>query len=185
LLVRCPKCREVSCPVSGLGASPSIEHVCPHCHKVFHVNPAPGQVRPSTSTNPTDENCPNKILVVDDVATIRNIVGEILTSASYEVLKAVDGLQAIKLAHEEQPALIVLDLVMPKMTGVDVIREIRNAPPLKNTPILIITGIVPRKEVRDDLRQYGVTEFISKAHLMESLLTRVQVILSKPIHRVA
>jgi CheY-like chemotaxis protein len=172
LLVNCPKCQEVSCPVSGVAESRSFEHVCPSCHHVFHINP-------------TDDDSPNKILVVDDSATIRNIAGEILTSAGYEVLKAMDGPQALTLAHKEHPDLIVLDLVMPKMTGFDVIREMRNGSRLKATPILIITAIVPGQEVRDDLHQYGVTDFISKAHLMESLLTRVQVILSKPIHRVA
>ncbi len=126
-----------------------------------------------------------KILVVDDIATIRNIAGKILTSADYDVLEASDGEQALTLAHKEHPDLIVLDLVMPKMTGIDVIRAIRNGSRLKATPILIITAIVPGKEVRDDLRQYGITDFVSKTHLMESLLTRVQEILAKPIHQVA
>ncbi len=126
-----------------------------------------------------------KILVVDDTATIRKIAGEILTSAEYDVLEASDGEQALVLAHKEHPDLIVLDLVLPKMTGFDVIREIRNAPPLKHTLILIITGIDPSNEVIDALRQYGVTDFIRKAHLINSLLTRVQYILSKQAHRVA
>ncbi len=66
-----------------------------------------------------------KILVADDEPMIHHIVGELLTSVGYDILMATNGRQALELARKEQPALIVLDLVMPEMTGFEVVREIR------------------------------------------------------------
>ncbi len=126
-----------------------------------------------------------KILVVDDEPTIRALSEELLTSAGYDVLEASDGRQALVLAHKEQPALILLDLSMPKMSGLDVVREIRNDPRLKETLILIMTGIKPDEKVSSALREYGVTEIIRKTEVMESFISRVQEILSKQAHRVA
>ena len=79
-----------------------------------------------------------KILVVDDEPTIRRIAGKLLTSAGYHVLKAQDGEQALVLAHNERPNLIVLDLVMPGLAGYEVVQGIRRNPFITDTPILIM-----------------------------------------------
>jgi CheY-like chemotaxis protein len=126
-----------------------------------------------------------KILVVDDEPTIREIAGELLTNAGHEVLNAVNGRQALALARKEQPVLIVLDLVMPGMSGIDVLREIRNDPRLKETLILILSGIDPEKEVSSTLREYGVAGILSKREFMQSFVSRVQEILSKQAHQAA
>lgn len=182
MIVQCPKCKEVSCPLSGVDESRPVEHVCPHCKKVIQINPGQGKGKPSSSVGTAEEaGRTGKILVVDDTATIRKIASEILKSSGYEVLTATDGPQALDIAHQEHPDLIVLDLVMPKMTGFEVIQAIRNAPRLQNTPVLIVTGIVPGQEVRANLRKYGVTDFITKNHLMTSLATRVPEILARQV----
>ena len=126
-----------------------------------------------------------KILVVDDNATIRELAEEYLTSAGYNVLMASDGEEALALARKEQPVLILLDLVMPEMSGLEVVREIRNDPRLKETQIVIISGIDPEEEVSSALREYGVAEILSKTEFMKSFVSRVQEILSKQAHQVA
>lgn len=181
MLVECPKCRKVSCPVSGSAETQTVEHVCPHCRKVIQINLARDKARPSSSIATAAPSGTGRILVVDDTATIRSIAGEILASGGYQVLKAADGMEALKLARQEHPDLILLDLVMPQMTGLDVVREIRKIPRLQNTPILIMTGIVPEKELRADLRAHGVTDFITKNHLMTALAARVPEILARRI----
>ena len=126
-----------------------------------------------------------KILVVDDERTIREIARELLTSTGYEVLEASDGREALVMARKEQPVLIVLDLVMPGMSGLAVLREIRNDPRLKETLILIMTGIKPNEEASSALRQYGVSEILRKAGFVKSFVSRVQEILSEQTQRVA
>ena len=126
-----------------------------------------------------------KILVVDDAETIRKIAGELLTSAGYHVLKAQDGQQALKLIHRERPDLIVLDLVMPEMSGFDVFREIRQDPRVKHIPILIMSEVISGQQAHDFLDKFGVASFMSKAQMMTSLVSRVQEILSEQTQRVA
>ena len=126
-----------------------------------------------------------KILVADDAEMIRKIAGELLTNAGYEVLKAQDGVQALNLIKEKRPDLIVLDLVMPKMTGFEVVLEIRKDPRVKNIPILILSEVISVQTAHDFLHEYDVSGFMSKAQMMTSLVSRVQEILSKPTHRVA
>jgi CheY-like chemotaxis protein len=120
-----------------------------------------------------------KILVADDDATIRKIAGGLLISAGYEVLEASDGEQALKLTYKEHPDLIVLDLEMQKMTGFDVVREIRKNPRVRKTPILIMSGVVPGDRAKEVLRGYGFDYFISKDNMTTSLVSLVQQLLSK------
>ena len=126
-----------------------------------------------------------KILVVDDEPMIREIARARLTSAGHEILEASDGRQALVLARREHPALILLDLSMPEMSGLDVVREIRNDPRLIGTLVLIMTGIDPDEEVSSALRQYGVAEILSKAEFVKSVVSRVQEIFSNQAHHVA
>ena len=126
-----------------------------------------------------------KILVVDDEPMIREIARVRLTSAGYEVLEASDGREALVLVRKEQPALILLDLSMPEMSGLDVVREIRNDPRLIEIRVLIMTAIDPDEEVSSALRHYGVAEILSKAEFVKSVVSRVQEILSGQVHRVA
>ncbi len=126
-----------------------------------------------------------KILVADDSETIRKIAGELLTDAGYDVLKAEDGEQAVALAQKEHPDLIVLDLVMPKMTGFEVAWEIRKDPRVKNIPILIVSEVMSVQAAHDFVHEFGVAGFLSKAQMMTSLVSRVQEILSEQTQRVA
>ena len=108
-----------------------------------------------------------------------------MPAAGYEVLHATNGNQAILLARDIHPDLIVLDLVMPETTGLEVIRKLKNDPDLMEIPILIMSGINPGDGLRTTLRESGITEFISKDDLVTSLLSRVQEILSKQADQVA
>ncbi len=125
-----------------------------------------------------------KILVVDDEPMIREIARERLTSAGYEILEASDGRQALLLARKEHPALILLDLSMPEMSGLDVVREIRNDPRLMETRVLIMTAIDPDEEISSALRHYGVPEILSKTEFVKSVVSRVREILSNQAPRV-
>ncbi len=127
-----------------------------------------------------------KILVVDDEPTIRSVVKELLGAAGYDdVLEASNGEVALALARKEQPVLILLDLVMPEMSGYDVLQEIRKDPRLRNTPILILSVLVSGVDTDVYFHELDVEGFIDKADFMISLVPRVQEILSKQAHQVA
>ncbi len=127
-----------------------------------------------------------KILVVDDEPTVRSVVKELLGAAGYDdVLEASNGREALALVRKEQPVLILLDLVMPEMTGFHVLQEIRNDPLVRNTPILILSVLVSGVDTDLYFHELDVDGFIDKADFVISLVPRVHEILSKQVHRVA
>ncbi len=126
-----------------------------------------------------------KILVADDEPTIREIAEDLLLAAGYDVLAAGDGEEALRLVHTENPDLILLDLMLPKMTGFHVLQEIKRNPRLGKIPVLILSVLVSGDNTDASIHELDVTGFIDKSEFVTSLVSRVQGILSSPAHRVA
>ena len=85
------------------------------------------------------------ILVVDDEADVRTFIRAILIKSGYEVITANNGAEALKLARESQPALVVLDLMMPQQTGTDFYRKLSKDKELSKTPIIVVSGLSGRQ----------------------------------------
>jgi signal transduction histidine kinase/DNA-binding response OmpR family regulator/HAMP domain-containing protein len=115
------------------------------------------------------------VLVVDDEPPTVELLSDMLTSQGFRVLAAHDGQQGIALARAERPDLIVLDLVMPGLTGFDVVRELRQYPESRQIPILIFTVKDLSPEERQRLRG-SVQAIVTKGALGDLLreLSRVQ-----------
>ena len=126
-----------------------------------------------------------KILVVDDEPTIRELAVELLTSAGYNVLTARDGEEALRLVYDEHPDLILLDLMVPKKTGFQVVREIREDARVRDIPILILSALISEDYTDPAIRELDVAGFIDKTEFVDSLISRVHEILSKQAHQVA
>ncbi len=184
MLVRCPECRGVSRLHDLVGRPRLSNNFCSTCQRLVLIDLLRDEVNTS-SADSVEKTEGKKILVADDETTIRVVARGLLTSAGYEVLEAADGDQALNLTHEERPDLIVLDLVMPKVAGYEIVQGIRGDPFVKDTPILILSGFIFTKEIHDSLQEHGVTDFMSKSQMMTSLVSRVQEILSKQVHQVA
>lgn len=178
MVVRCPNCRNVIRLREVDGQSRVVKYLCSTCQEVVRIDLLQDEVKSSSSAGSFEKTeHRRKILVADDTATVRKVAARLLTEAGYDVLEAVDGRQALDLVNNEHPDLILLDLLMPKMTGFDVLREIKKTDRVKETPILIMSGVF-KKDVVDFLQQSGVTGFIDKEQIKDSLLFRVQQILS-------
>ncbi|MDY6805626.1 MAG: response regulator [Cyanobacteriota bacterium] len=85
----------------------------------------------------------NKILVIDDSKVIRVRVGEMLPKGNFTVLEAKDGQQGLQLIRKERPNLIMLDFLLPKVSGWEVFQKIQSEPTLKQIPLVVMSG---RKE---------------------------------------
>ena len=83
---------------------------------------------------------PGRILVADDVATNRIVMKVKLAEACYEVLQAGDGRQAIDIARAERPDLILLDMMMPGLDGIEACRRLRADPATADIPIIVVTA---------------------------------------------
>ena len=125
-----------------------------------------------------------KILIVDDDPDMRLAISSVLKSRSYEVVEARDGEEALSKLKEEKPDLMLLDLLMPRMDGFAVVKELKNAQEgYPNIPILIISSIREEASHRRYELEVGhkldVDEYIEKPIEPFILLERVQRLLSK------
>lgn len=82
------------------------------------------------------------VLVADDEAGIRNLVCEVLAEAGFRTMPAEDGEEAVRLALRHQPALIVMDVMMPNMDGYTTLTRLRGHPLTKEIPVIMLTGQV-------------------------------------------
>ncbi len=121
-----------------------------------------------------------KILVVEDNAVIANCLQFILANHGYEVEEAVNGLEAWNRVQNEQFDLIITDVKMPKMTGIEFCRQLRTLEAYQSTPVVIETGYA--KEVDPAiLRELGITEMISKPFKPKDLAQAVEKWLAAPV----
>lgn len=102
-----------------------------------------------------------RVLVVDDSATIRAVLGKMLTQDGYEVLKAVDGENAVEMAQTLFPDLVFLDIVLPGMSGFAVLRALRRDSRTRTTPIIMMSGNQQATE-QFYVQRFGADGFIKK-----------------------
>ena len=118
------------------------------------------------------------ILAVDDSASVRHMVKITLTAAGYQVIEAGDGREGLTQAKGNAVAMIVTDLNMPNMNGLEFIREVRKLPPYRGVPIVFLTT-----ESDDGMKQQakaaGATGWITKPFRQEQLLAAAKKFLAE------
>ena len=118
-----------------------------------------------------------KILVIDDEQGIRNLLDTLLRRKGYDVVLAESGRQGLELFRRERPDVIVLDLKMPEMDGLTVLRQIKNLDPGK--PVIILTG-AGTAEAEKQVRTLGVTEYVEKEFSLHLLGDSLKRLLNNP-----
>lgn len=118
----------------------------------------------------------SKILVVDDVPVNIKLQRTYLTAVGYEVVAAKDGVEALEQVKVEQPDLILLDVMMPKMNGFQVCQKLKNSDDTRFIPIIMVTAL---NELEDKIKgiEAGADDFICKPYNKLELLARVKSLL--------
>jgi DNA-binding response OmpR family regulator len=106
---------------------------------------------------------PKKILYIEDEQALQKTFGDALGKAGYEVISALDGALGFELAKAEKPDLIVLDFILPKMTGFDVLKQLRIEEATKEIPVIIFTNLEGVENIEKAL-EYGATTYLVKSH---------------------
>lgn len=123
-----------------------------------------------------------KILLVDDSKFLRLAVERALARAGYEVRTASDGEQALKSARTEKPHIVLLDMLLPKMTGPDVLKALKKDPETAGIAVVAFTGMSNKNAER--LQQDGAEAYLEKSELgleggCERLLTALEQIVQR------
>ena len=107
-----------------------------------------------------------KILIVDDEVHVGNLLAESVQLQGHEAIVARSGKEGLALVEQKHPDVVFLDIVMPEMNGIEVLRRIREAQP--TLPVIVITGLASSQQL-DEAKRLGVTDCISKPFVLTRL----------------
>ncbi|MFB2934211.1 response regulator [Aerosakkonemataceae cyanobacterium BLCC-F154] len=128
---------------------------------------------------------PNKILVIDDSGVIRKTVRDMLPAGKFEIVEAKDGVEGLNLAKKERPNWIMLDFILPKMSGWDVYQELEKQPELRKIPLVVMSG--RKEEVTSKIpdASFKFVEFLVKPFDQKQLMAALKSSMEKVKLRVA
>jgi PAS domain S-box-containing protein len=117
-----------------------------------------------------------KLLIADDVASNRAVLADSLAPLGFDIVEARDGVEALELARSSRPDLILMDIVMPRMDGVEAIRQLRGMPTFAHVPIVVLSA---RASGGDEARclDAGANAFLAKPFDQDKLLAQIAVLL--------
>jgi CheY-like chemotaxis protein len=126
-------------------------------------------------------NPKKKVLIVDDEADVLTYLSTLFEDNGFETLTAENGIEALKVAKEQEPGLITLDITMPEQSGIKTYRYLKNDIRLQSIPVIIITAIgEPIKSVLNEFAAFPEPEgFISKPIDQKKLLAMAEDLVSK------
>ncbi len=122
------------------------------------------------------------ILLVDDSRLMRLANGQLLTKAGYAVTMASDGEEALAMASAKVPDLILLDMMLPKISGPEVLQELKKNPLTAHVPVIVLTGLSEKN--RTKLKQAGATDFIEKSKLEDDSSNTLLCVIRKAFQSV-
>ncbi|HEX7416359.1 MAG TPA: response regulator [Smithellaceae bacterium] len=116
---------------------------------------------------------PKKILIADDDQNTVSFLVSLLKANKYEVVVAFDGMQTIAVAHKEKPDLILLDIMMPVRSGINIFENLKMSALTATTPVIFITGVA-NPEIKQKALEMGAADYIVKPFETEYLLSKVR-----------
>lgn len=120
------------------------------------------------------------VMVVDDIPVVRETVAKLLRHEGFETICAANGREALDAARRSPPALVLLDVMMPEMNGMQFLEQLRGDPKIQNTPVIMMTANSDDEWQRRAL-QLGVSEYLVKARCsIAQMLERVKHHITAP-----
>jgi len=115
-----------------------------------------------------------KILLVDDDRVTLTMMQMILSKGGYEVLTAIDGEEGNEKAQDTNPDLIISDILIPKVDGLELCRRVKQDPPLNHTKVILMSGVYKGATFKVEAKEAGADDFVEKPYGREDLLRRVE-----------
>src|SRR3989344_7626198 len=115
-----------------------------------------------------------KILFIEDDTTLQESLGQVLKGAGFEVFHALNGEDGLKLAGEERPDVILLDLILPKINGFDVLKELKGSDNTKHIPVIVLTNLESPEDIQKALFSGASTYLLKASYELEDVLAKVK-----------
>jgi two-component system alkaline phosphatase synthesis response regulator PhoP len=126
----------------------------------------------------TEKNS-KKILMVEDNIFLRKLYRDKLTRAGFGFVEATNGVEGLNKAVFEKPDLIILDLILPRKNGFDVLAELKEKPDVKNTPVIILSNLSQEADIKEAMK-LGAEEYLVKTEVrLSEVVDMVKKIIKK------
>jgi len=123
-----------------------------------------------------------RVLIVDDEPNLQKILKHSFEAVGYEVATAVDGISCLNTVSHFKPDIIVMDIMMPHVSGIEAVRMIRNNPDFSETLIVALSARTD-KEATDGMRSAGADLYLNKPFTVAKLIDRVSLLLEEQLVR--
>jgi len=118
-----------------------------------------------------------KILFIEDGVALQKTLGDVLRKENYEVISALNGEIGLRMALSQKPDLVLLDLILPKMDGFEVLKKLREDPETKEIPIIVLTNLQRMEDV-DKALELGATAYLIKTqYKLKEVIEKVKKVL--------
>ena len=118
-----------------------------------------------------------KILFVEDEAALQEAFGDVLRQANYKVISALDGEIGFRLAKTENPDLIMLDLMLPKVHGFEVLQMLKKDPVTKDIPVIVLTNLEKMEDIDKAIELGAKTYLVKMQYNLEEVIDKVKKII--------
>ncbi len=177
MLVQCPQCRKEFRLVDFTPDRRVVKYLCPGCDQIVGIDLEMDEVKSSSSSGSYRAmDRPWTILIADDSKEILDSLDKILSREGFLVIQAGNGEEALEVIRRSHPDLVLLDLLMPKLTGFEVLRQIRADERTRDTRVLAMSSVY-KQNVLDFLHQLGAAGLLDKEGLEENVVFRVRQVL--------
>lgn len=117
---------------------------------------------------------PQLILFIEDEPVLQKAVGEIVRKEGYEMVSALDGELGIKLAKEKKPDLILLDLILPKRDGFEVLNNLKSDEETKSIPIIVLTNLGEMENIEKAIELGATTYLIKSDYTLKEIIEKIK-----------
>ena len=115
-----------------------------------------------------------KILFIEDESALQKTLGEVLQQEGYQVVSALNGEVGVELAKKEIPDLILLDLVLPKLHGFEVLKKLKEAPETEKIPVIVLTNLEETEDVEKALELGATTYLVKENYSLEEVIEKIK-----------
>lgn len=117
---------------------------------------------------------PKKILFIEDEAALQKTFGDFLSQEGYEMVSALDGEKGLELSKTEKPDLILLDLILPKKNGFEVLKSLKEDEATQDIPIIVLTNLESMGDVEKTIELGATTYLIKASYSLEEVVQKIK-----------
>ena len=115
-----------------------------------------------------------KILFIEDESALQKTLGEVFEQEGYQLISALDGESGLRLAQKEKPNLILLDLILPKLHGFDVLKKLKADKETEHIPVIVLTNLEGIEEVEKAIELGATTYLIKAQYSLEEVIEKIK-----------